>query len=120
MGIFIDEEQKQNSLNSLKAGLRDMYESGDFGAALIWLGAGCHVARRGWHGRDMCIFLIKGRTVEYNMFQSWKNAANTAFDPPQDIVIQDHIDMKAADGTYVTGWSPSQEDMLSNDWFMVR
>jgi len=120
MGIFIDEKQKQNSLDALKAGLKDIYESGEFGAALIWLRAGMHAARKGWNGKNMCIFLIEGRTVEYNTFQSWKNNANRAFAPPQDVVIADHIDMKAADGTYVTGWSPSQEDMLAEDWYIVE
>ena len=95
-------------------------EKHDFGWALKWLKRGNHVARQGWKGEDMCIFLIKGRIIDYNTFQSWKNAANRAFDPPVDIKIADHIDMKAADGTYVTGWLASQTDMLAEDWFIVR
>ena len=76
--------------------------------------------RKEWLDSGKCIFLIKGRTVEYNTFQSWKNNANKAFDPPADVVIKDHIDMRDECGRYITGWSPSQEDILAVDWYLVQ
>lgn len=36
------------------------------------------------------------------------------------VTINPHIDMKAADGTYVTGWIASQTDMLADDWYVVE
>jgi hypothetical protein len=36
-----------------------------------------------------------------------------------DVKIAPHIDMKAADGTYVVGWLASQTDMLAEDWKIV-
>jgi hypothetical protein len=92
----------------------------DFGWALRMLREGKSVCRKGWNGKDMCVFLIKGRTVEYNTFQSWKNNANKVYDPPYDIQIADHIDMKAAHGLYVTGWVASQTDILATDWEIYR
>lgn len=88
----------------------------DFGWALRQMKANKAVFRTGWNGKDMCIFLIRGRRIEYNQFMSFKNNACQAFDPPKDVVIVDHIDFKAADGTYVTGWTPSNIDILNNDW----
>ncbi len=42
-------------------------------------------------------------------------------DVKQDtVIINPHIDMKAADGTYVTGWLASQTDMLADDWNIVE
>lgn len=36
------------------------------------------------------------------------------------VTINPHIDMKAADGAYVTGWFASQTDMLADDWYVVE
>lgn len=36
------------------------------------------------------------------------------------LVINDHIDMKTADGSITIGWTASQVDMLSDDWFIVK
>ena len=93
-----------------------MEEVKDFGWALDQIKADKAVFRTGWNGRGMCIFLIRGRSIEYNTFMSFKNNATQAFDPPKDVIIRDHIDMKAADGTYVTGWAPSSVDVLAEDW----
>lgn len=43
----------------------------------------------------------------------------------RDIVIRDRIDGRRIDanlkdGTYLTGWTPSQEDMLSQDWIIAE
>jgi hypothetical protein len=35
------------------------------------------------------------------------------------VKICPHIDMKAADGSYVVGWLASQTDMLAEDWDIV-
>lgn len=91
----------------------------DFGWALKMLKEGKQLTRMSWN-LNQRIFLITGRTVDYNVFQSWENNANQAFDPPQDVVIRDHIDMKMVDGSYLTGWTPSQEDMFADDWVTVE
>lgn len=90
----------------------------DFGWALKQLRDNQQLTRHDWNWAQT-IFLIKGRTIEYNKFQSFKDNAGQAFNPPDDVVIRDHIDMKTVDGTYVMGWIPSQEDILATDWIIV-
>ena len=91
----------------------------DFAWALERLKEGKQLTRISWNFNQR-IFLITGRTVDYNTFYSWKNNACQAFDPPQDVVIRDHIDMKMVDGTYLTGWTPSQDDLFADDWVIVE
>lgn len=88
-----------------------------FSKALIWLKQGKMITRAIW--KDTCIFLIKGRTVEYNTFQNFKNNACQVFDPPQDIEITDHIDAKH-NGKYVTGVVLQQYDLLAEDWEIYK
>ena len=118
MGLFVSEEQKQESIRVFREGLKELYDSESmicqtFGVALVWLKNGRMVRRAIW--KDTCIFLIKGRTVEYNTFQSFKNNACQAFDPPQDVEIIDHIDAKH-NGKYITGVVLQQYDLLAEDW----
>ncbi len=109
--------KKRNSWNGIT--YADTYKetvTHNFGWALMQLKAGKAVFRTGWKGVDMCIFMIEGERIEYNKFVSLGSNGCQAYDPPKDIVVADHIDMKAADGTYVTGWNPSNADILSTDW----
>lgn len=85
-----------------------------FSHALEALKAGKRVARTGWNGKGMFIFLTKGRTVPNTKDRSF------AFFEGDDVVLADHIDMRAADGSYVSGWLASQTDMLANDWEIVE
>lgn len=85
----------------------------DFGEAIRLMKAGALVARSGWNGKGMFIFVTKGRTIPNNGERSFKH-----FDG-DSVVLADHIDMKAADGSYVSGWLASQTDMLAEDWTVV-
>lgn len=91
-----------------------------FGYAIEAMKKGYAVSRKGWNGKDMCIFYIKGRVVNGDVFQSWKNNANKLFSKNKRVVLAGHIDMKAAGGIYVTGWLASQTDMLADDWFIYK
>ena len=91
-----------------------------FGHALEALKAGRAVARKGWNGKGMFIYLIKGRSIPAEKFHAHKNEANKFYATEGDVVLTDHIDMKAADGTYVTGWLASQTDMLAEDWEIIK
>ena len=89
----------------------------DFGEALKALKDGKAVARAGWNGEGMFLVLQNGSTVEgYNM----RNEPARYYYGRKDVKINPHIDMKAADDTYVVGWSPSQTDMLADDWYIVE
>ena len=86
-----------------------------FGDAITMLKRGHKVARNGWNGKGMWIILNKGRVVENLEPNSFYERCG--FEAP--VVIQDHIDMKAADGSMVVGWLASQTDMLAEDWVIV-
>lgn len=109
-------------IEAMTKGLQELYDPQSmiyqtFSKALIWLKQGKMVTRAIW--KDTCIFLTKGRTVEYNTFQNFKNNACQAFDPPQDIEITDHIDAKH-NGKYITGVVLQQYDLLAEDWEIYK
>ena len=99
-----------------------------FGEALELLKAGKHVARRGWNGKNMFLFLVSGNTTidfRRQMRAAVEHAkaielATSGCDSPESVYINPHIDMKAADGTIVVGWLASQTDMLFNDWYCLE
>ena len=88
----------------------------DFGMALEALKRGKAVARVGWNGKKMFLTLQEGSTVQGTMM---RNEPAKQFYGEGKVKIAAHIDMKAADGTYVVGWNPSQVDMLAEDWDIV-
>ena len=89
----------------------------DFGMAIIALKRGECVARTGWNGKGMFLTLQPGSEVDgVNM----RNEGAKHYYEGAKCRIAPHIDMKAADGTYVVGWLASQTDMLAEDWEIVK
>lgn len=88
----------------------------DFGMALEALKRGKAVARKGWNGKGMFITLQNGSEVEGN---NMKNEPAKKYYGDCKAKICPHIDMKAADGSYVVGWLASQTDMLAEDWDII-
>lgn len=99
-----------------------MHEEFNFGGALDFLRAGKKVAREGWNGKGMFVYLVESTVVPTEHLRGACKAAvekvhKGAFDKQ---VICGHIDMMAADGTVVVGWLASQTDMLADDWVIVE
>lgn len=91
-----------------------------FGLAIEALKKGKKVARKGWNGNSMFIYIHDGSRVETVSLR-----ADAIKDYCMDRVIQyvninPHIDMKAADGSIIIGWIASQTDMLADDWYIVE
>jgi hypothetical protein len=86
LGVTFDIEEKKTGLT--------------FGEALEVVKADTErkVARSGWNGKGMYIFLQK------DVGEGWN----------------DYLVMKTADGMMQPGWLASQTDMLSNDWMIVE
>lgn len=97
-------------------------EERDFGWALRQLKSGKKVARQGWNGKSMFIYLVHGQTIPYNNLrnQAKEVLATTPANEDNTVKINGHIDMKAADGSIVVGWLASQTDLLSSDWTVVE
>lgn len=87
----------------------------DFGMALEALKRGKAVSRKGWNGKF--ITLQNGSEVEGN---NMRNEPAKKYYGDCKVKICPHIDMKAADGSYVVGWVASQTDMLAEDWDIIE
>lgn len=85
----------------------------DFGAALMALKAGRRVAREGWNGKGMFLFLVPG-----SQFQVNRAPLLGIYPEGTTITYQPHIDMKTAQDTVVP-WLASQGDVLELDWEIV-
>jgi hypothetical protein len=87
--------------------------AGGIGWAVKELRAGSKVAREGWNGRGMFLFLVPGS-------QFAVNRAPLLGIYPEGTVIDymPHVDMRTADGKIVP-WLCSQADLLADDWVVV-
>ncbi|CAB4144785.1 Protein of unknown function DUF2829 [uncultured Caudovirales phage] len=85
----------------------------NFGDALSLLKAGMKVARAGWNGKGMFIFLVPG-----SRFKVSRAPLLGIYEEGTEIEYHAHIDMKTAQG-YVVPWLASQSDMLAEDWEII-
>lgn len=85
----------------------------DFGKALSALKAGQLVARQGWNGKKMFLYLVSG-----SKFTVSRAPLLGIFPEGTEINYCPHIDMKTADGSCVP-WLASQTDILADDWIVV-
>ena len=94
-----------------------------FGHALAAVKEGHSVARAGWNGKGMCIYLHRG-VAGKNILDAGPVSGIPAsmFDP----VVADmgtrlpSIAMRTASGAVLVGWLASQNDMLAHDWTIVE
>lgn len=112
-------------------------ESLSFGAALEVAKNGGRIARQGWNGKGMFVFMRPADELHIDFVvnkvkslpQSVKdyyrqdmfdvNGNPLPFDEKDVVKFTAYLCMKAADGTIVNGWLASQTDMLSNDWTVL-
>ena len=85
----------------------------NFGQALDALKAGKKVARAGWNGKGMFLFLVPGST-----FKVSRAPLLGIYPEGTEINYCPHIDMKTADEKIVP-WLASQTDVLAEDWGVV-
>lgn len=95
----------------------------NFGCAIEALKNGMKVARKGWNGKGMFVYLTTGTEVPaVNMRPDTAQHlfGDTLIEGDTTVKINSHIDMKTADGSITIGWLASQVDMLEEDWEVVR
>ena len=90
-----------------------MNEMFNFSEALARVKEARKVARIGWNGKGMFIFLVPGSQFAVN-----KPPLLGIYPEGTIINYHAHIDMRTADGTIVP-WLASQTDILANDWVEV-
>lgn len=91
-----------------------MTQNFDFGTAVRLLKTGKKVAREGWNGKDMFLFLVPGSRFKVN-----RAPLLGIYPEGTEISYQTHIDMKTAQDTVVP-WLASQTDVLAEDWQLVE
>ena len=96
-----------------------MLENQNFGQAIEALKQGKRVARKGWNGKGMFLFLLPAGTIP----------TKAILDPALREVIESEIGgetfealgsirMFTSDKKILTGWLASQTDILSEDWII--
>lgn len=102
-----------------------------FGEALEAVKQGKLVARTGWNGKGMFIFMRPSDEIDAQFipnirslpesFKTWfgKQEYKPSPESPK-VKFTSYLCMKAADGSIVNGWLASQTDMLSDDWQIVE
>lgn len=83
---------------------------GNIGWAVEQMRQGQRVARAGWNGKGMFLFLVPGSTFNVN-----RPPLLGIYPEGTTIDYQSHVDMKTANGTIVP-WLCSQSDLLATDW----
>lgn len=84
-----------------------------FGLAVEAMKMGKRVARMGWNGKGMFLFLVPGSTFSVNrppLLGIYPEGTVVNYCP--------HIDMKTADDKVVP-WLASQTDVLAEDWVIL-
>jgi hypothetical protein len=86
----------------------------NFSEALNYIKAGDRVARGGWNGKRMFVFLVPGSKFLVN-----RPPLLSIYGAGFEVEYLPHIDMKTADGKIVP-WVASQTDILAEDWEVVH
>jgi len=84
-----------------------------FSKALEYIKEGVSMARKGWNGKGMFVFLVNGSTFNVN-----RPPLLGIYEEGTEINYHAHIDMRTADGQIVP-WICSQSDMLADDWVVA-
>ena len=86
----------------------------NFSVALELIKFGYKLARAGWNGKDMFIYLVQGSEFVVN-----RPPLNAFYAEGTKVKYHAHIDMKTAQG-YCVPWIASQADMLADDYYVVQ
>lgn len=90
-----------------------------FGMAIEAMKRGKKVARRGWNGKGMYLWLLPAATVKAEWCRE-PRLELIAAENGGEVECLGSVRMKTADGKVLTGWLASQTDMLSEDWMIVE
>lgn len=83
-----------------------------FGLALEAMKKGKRVARAGWNGKGMYVFLAD----EVN----FSTMADMSEFVDEDVCVSDMLVLRTAQKTLQPGWLATQSDMLADDWYIVE
>lgn len=84
-----------------------------FEEALTAIKRGNLLARTGWNGKGMFVFLVAGSEFTVN-----REPLRSILGEGTPVTYRPHIDIRQPDGC-VGVWQPSMGDVLAEDWFIV-
>lgn len=94
----------------------------DFSKALQYLKGNASIARKGWNGKGMCVFLRPATVVPVAVIPKMNSIPAPAHDrmiaTGAEVYFDASICMRTAQGTYAA-WTPSNADVLAEDWEVV-
>ena len=96
-----------------------MNELMNFGQAIECLKQGKKVARKGWNGKGMYLWLMPATSVKAEWCKE-PHLKELAEANGGAIEALGTIRMLTADKKILTGWLASQTDTLSEDWIVVE
>jgi hypothetical protein len=102
-----------------------------FGEALEAVKRGTPIARNGWNGKGMYVYLNKGSIADSNLesketiypSETLIDGINLGLFENGDtntITRMPNLNMRTVNNSVITGWSPSQTDVLAEDWWIVK
>ena len=98
-----------------------MVENQNFGQAIEALKQGKRVARQGWNGKGMFLFLLPAGTVPTKAIHD--HALREVIEQEiggETFEALGSIRMFTADKKILTGWLASQTDILAEDWVILN
>lgn len=88
--------------------------SSTFGGALAAIKDGKRVARSGWNGKGLFVYLVPA-----NSYPAQTGAAKAFFGEDGIVPYNAYMALKNTDNT-VSTWAPSGSDALAEDWYIVE
>ena len=86
----------------------------NFGIALDAIKSGCCIARDGWNGKGMFVYLVPPAS-----YPAQTGAAKEFFGDGATVPYNAYMAIKNVDGT-VSTWVPSVNDCLADDWIVLQ
>lgn len=100
-----------------------MKELLNFGNAILAAKEGKRIAREGWNGKNMFVFMRPADTLDPTIIDKVKSLPHSVklflLDQERPIEFLPYLCMYSADGKIVNGWLASQTDILATDWVIL-
>ena len=92
-----------------------------FGEAIEHARNGKKIARHGWNGNGVYVYLTEGRGIPTDEWAAKlpSQEITEAEEKMGYVIVKPHLDMVNAQGERIIGWVASQTDMLALDWYVV-
>jgi len=113
-GELTEEETTRLRNAYMHGGDYDSVSQFGYDLAVRALKNGHKVAREGWKGKNMFLFLVKERSS-----RAYEFPLNTMVEAGAIVKRRAYIAMRTADGEVVP-WHATQSDMLEQDWFILQ